>query len=99
MCYEIKSIDDVRQLATATRGLSGLLDLSFLVKKASQSLRPLLGTDLVAVVLVKGDKDTLDLGLQSVDGARVNGFDNLIHLQLGGIGGQVLKNSEPVELT
>jgi signal transduction histidine kinase len=99
MCYEIKSIDDVRQLATATRGLSGLLDLSFLVKKASQALRLLLGTDFVAVVLVKGDKGTFEVGLQSVDGARVNGFDSLIHLQLGGIGGRVLSNGEVVELT
>lgn len=34
MCYTVKSIDDVRNLVLATRGLSGVTDLPGLVSKA-----------------------------------------------------------------
>jgi signal transduction histidine kinase len=111
MCYTVKSIDDIRQLTLATRDLSGLLDLSFLVKKASQALHPLLGTDLAAIVLAKGPKldawpswpgpstgsrVRVDVALQSIDGARTDGFDNLVQLQKGGIGGRVLAEIQPI---
>lgn len=51
MCYTVKSIDDVRSLVVATRGLSGLTDLGVLAAKASRRMHELTGADFTALAL------------------------------------------------
>lgn len=58
MCYTVKSIDDVRNLVLATRGLSGLSDLPGLVSKACKRMHGLVGADMVALAIYDGE-DTL----------------------------------------
>lgn len=98
MCYTVKSIDDIRRLNIATRDLSGLLDLSFLVRKASQVLHALLGTDLAGAVVVKGDKGKADVAVQSINGAKTDGFHSLVYLHGGGISNRVLAENQLVEI-
>ena len=54
MCYTVQSIDDVRNLVVATRGLSGLADLPGLVTKACKRMHALIGVDLTAIALYDG---------------------------------------------
>lgn len=61
MCYTVKSIDDVRRLVVATRGLSGLSDVPSLVTKACRRMFDLVGADVVAIALYDG-ADTLVVG-------------------------------------
>src|SRR3979490_2746856 len=61
MCYTVKSIDDVRNLVLATRGLSGLSDLPALVTKACRRMFDLIAADLAAIAIYDGE-DTLILG-------------------------------------
>jgi signal transduction histidine kinase len=61
MCYTVKSIDDVRKLVIATRGLSGLSDLPTLVTKACRCMFDLIAADLAAIAIYDGE-DTLVLG-------------------------------------
>lgn len=58
MCYTVKSIDDVRRLIVAARGLSALTDTSSLVVKACRRMAELVETDVVAVAL-SDDTDAL----------------------------------------
>jgi len=58
MCYTVKSIDDVRNLVLASRGLSGLSDLPGLVSKACRRMHGLVGADMVAIAIYDGE-DTL----------------------------------------
>lgn len=58
MCYTVKSIDDVRRLVAAARGLAGLVDLDALVSRACRQLRGLVGED-VAVISVCEHPDLL----------------------------------------
>ena len=51
MCYTVKSIDDVRGLVVATRGLSGLTDLGVLTAKACRRMHELTGADFTALAL------------------------------------------------
>jgi signal transduction histidine kinase len=83
-----ESLDDLRRLTIATRDLCGLLDVSFLVKKASRSLSCLLGTDVAGIALRTGDT-----AVRSVNGA---GCEAGIRLRAGGIGGRVLAGGQPV---
>ncbi|MDT5241240.1 MAG: hypothetical protein QOD97_3438 [Mycobacterium sp.] len=69
MCYTVKSIDDVRALVMATRGLSGLSDLPTLVSKACKRMHALLGTDLVAIAIYDG---TDHLVVTAAEGVRAN---------------------------
>ncbi|MET0897948.1 MAG: histidine kinase [Mycobacterium sp.] len=52
MCYTVKSIDDVRSLVVATRGLSGLTDIGVLAAKACRRMHELTGADFTALALV-----------------------------------------------
>lgn len=61
MCYTVKSIDDVRHLVVATRGLAGLSDLPSLVTRACTRLTDLVGTDMTAIAVYDG-ADTLVVG-------------------------------------
>jgi nitrate/nitrite-specific signal transduction histidine kinase len=61
MCYTVKSIDDVRNLVLATRGLSGLSDLPGLVSKACKRMHGLVGADLAAIAIYDGE-DRLVVG-------------------------------------
>ncbi|MDD7965310.1 GAF domain-containing sensor histidine kinase [Actinomycetospora lemnae] len=61
MCYSVKSIEDVRRLVVATRGLAGLAGAPALVATACRRLADLVDTDVVAVALLDGD-DTLVVG-------------------------------------
>lgn len=58
MCYTVKSIDDVRSLVAAARGLAGLVDLEALVSRACRQLYELVGED-VAVISVCDRPDLL----------------------------------------
>jgi len=51
MCYTVKSIDDVRELVAAARGLAGLVDLDALVLRACRQLHGLVGEDVAAVAV------------------------------------------------
>lgn len=55
MCYTVKSIDDVRNLVLATRGLSGLSDLPGLVSKACKRMHRLIEADLAAIAIYDGE--------------------------------------------
>jgi signal transduction histidine kinase len=61
MCYTVKSIDDVRALVVATRGLSGLADVPTLVSKACRRMFELIGADMAAIALHDG-ADSLVVG-------------------------------------
>ncbi|MEJ2865601.1 GAF domain-containing sensor histidine kinase [Actinomycetospora flava] len=61
MCYSVKSIEDVRRLVVATRGLAGLSGTPALIATACRRLVELVDTDVVAVALVEG-ADTLVVG-------------------------------------
>src|SRR4030088_1731842 len=60
MCYTVKSIDDVRNLVIATRGLSGLSALHALVNKACRRMFDLIAADVAAIAIYDG-VDTLIL--------------------------------------
>jgi signal transduction histidine kinase len=91
MCYTVKSIDDVRNLVLATRGLSGLADLSGLVSKACRRVHRLIGADLAAIAIYDG-KDSLIIGAAEGTSADLVG----ITLPRGsGLGWRALERSMP----
>lgn len=91
MCYTVKSIDDVRSLVVATRGLSGLSDVPSLIAKACRRMFDLVGADMVAVALYDG-ADTLVVGASEGIGADLSG----IRLPEGaGLGWRALQRSMP----
>lgn len=49
MCYTVKSIDDVRSLVAAARGLAGLVDLTTLASRACREARDLVGADFALI--------------------------------------------------
>ena len=73
MCYTVKSIDDVRNLVVATRGLSGLSDVPSLITKACRRMFDLVGADMVAVALHDG-ADTLVVGASEGVSADLTGI-------------------------
>lgn len=54
MCYSVKSIEDVRRLVVATRGLAGPAGTAALVAAACRRLVDLVDTDVVAIALHDG---------------------------------------------
>jgi signal transduction histidine kinase len=60
MCYTVKSIDDVRNLVAAARGLAGLIDLDTLTSRACRQVCELVGAD-IAIVSVCRRPDVLEL--------------------------------------
>ncbi|MBW0090232.1 GAF domain-containing protein [Pseudonocardia sp. KRD-184] len=91
MCYTVKSIDDVRSLVVATRGLSGLSDVPSLIAKACRRMFDLVGADMVAVALYDG-ADTLVVGASEGTAADLSG----IRLPEGaGLGWRALQRSMP----
>lgn len=73
MCHTVKSIDDVRRLVVATRGLSGLSDVPSLISKACRRLFDLVGADMVAIALYDG-ADTLVVGASAGTGSDLSGI-------------------------
>jgi signal transduction histidine kinase len=73
MCYTVKSIDDVRNLVIATRGLAGLSDLPSLVTKACRRMFDLIAADVAAIAIYDGE-DTLILGAAQGTGAPLAGI-------------------------
>lgn len=91
MCYTVKSIDDVRNLVLATRGLSGLADLPGLVSKACRRMHRLIGADLAAIAIYDG-KESLVIGAAEGTSADLVG----ITLRRGsGLGWRALERSMP----
>jgi LuxR family transcriptional regulator, regulator of acetate metabolism len=91
MCYTVKSIDDVRNLVVATRGLSGLSDVPSLITKACRRMFDLVGADMVAVALHDG-ADTLVVGASEGVSTDLTG----IRLPEGaGLGWRALQRSMP----
>ena len=91
MCYTVRSIDDVRNLVIATRGLSGLCDLPALVTKACGRMFDLIGADVAAIAIYDGE-DTLILGAAEGSTAPLVG----IRLPRGsGLGWRALERSMP----
>lgn len=91
MCYTVKSIDDVRRLVIATRGLSGLSDVPTLIDKACRRMFELVGADMVAVALYDG-ADTLVVGASEGLEIDLSG----IRLPRGcGLGWRALQRSMP----
>jgi len=91
MCYTVKSIDDVRKLVIATRGLAGLSDLPTLVIKACPRMFELIGADFGAIAIYDGE-DTLVLGAASGTNAPLAG----IRLPRGpGLGWRALERGMP----
>jgi signal transduction histidine kinase len=92
MCFTVKSIDDVRSLVMATRGLSGLSDLPALVTKGCKRMFDLIEADMAAIAIYDG-RDTLVLGAaEGVAAARLPG----IRLPRGaGLGWRALARSMP----
>ncbi|HEY1969479.1 MAG TPA: histidine kinase [Pseudonocardia sp.] len=91
MCYTVKSIDDVRKLVIATRGLSGLSDVPSLISKACRRMFDLVGADLAAIAIYDG-KDTLVVGASEGTPAELVG----IRLPRGsGLGWRALARSMP----
>jgi LuxR family transcriptional regulator, regulator of acetate metabolism len=91
MCYTVKSIDDVRRLVVATRGLSGLSDVPSLIAKACRRMFDLVGADMVAVALYDG-ADNLVVGASEGLHADLRG----IRLPRGaGLGWRALQRSMP----
>jgi nitrate/nitrite-specific signal transduction histidine kinase len=92
MCYTVESIDDVRNLVVATRGLSGLADLPGLLTKACRRMHELIGSDLAAIALHDG-ADALVIGAAEGATARIVG----ISLPRGrSLGWRALERSMPV---
>lgn len=60
MCYTVKSIDDVRSLVAAARGLAGLVDLDTLASRACRETRALLDVDF-ALISACRQSDLLEL--------------------------------------
>lgn len=90
MCYTVKSIEDVRRLVVATRGLSALSDGATLLARACRRMSELVGVDTVAIALYDG-ADTLTV--QAAEGATPTG----IRLpRNAGIGWRALERSMPV---
>jgi len=54
MCYTVKSIEDVRRLVVATRGLSGLADEPTLLTRACPRMFELCEADVAAIALCDG---------------------------------------------
>jgi signal transduction histidine kinase len=92
MCYTVKSIDDVRSLVVATRGLSGLSDLSALVTKGCKRMFDLIGADMAAIAIYDG-KDTLVLG--AADGAAAARLRGIRLPRGAGLGWRALARSMP----
>jgi signal transduction histidine kinase len=91
MCYTVKSIDDVRNLVLATRGLFGLADLPGLVSKACRRMHRLIGADLAAIAIYDG-KESLVIGAAEGTSAHLVG----IALPRGsGLGWRALERSMP----
>lgn len=91
MCYSVKSIDDVRRLVVATRGLAGLSDAPALITRACRRMFDLVGADMVAIALYDG-ADTLVVGAGEGTGP------NLCGIRLPrdtGIGWRALERSMP----
>jgi LuxR family transcriptional regulator, regulator of acetate metabolism len=74
VCYTVKSIEDVRRLVVATRGLAGHSGTPSLVATACRRLGDLVDADVVAVALHDGS-DTLVVGASAgtvaLDGIRL----------------------------
>lgn len=91
MCYTVKSIDDVRKLVIATRGLAGLSDVPSLIAKACRRMFDLIGADLAAIAIYDG-ADTLVVGAAEGTAAELTG----ICLPRGsGLGWRALERSMP----
>jgi signal transduction histidine kinase len=92
MCYTVESIDDVRNLVLATRGLSGLADLPGLLAKACKRMHALIGADLAAIAIYDG-ADALVIG--AAEGA----IGDLVGITLprsSSLGWRALERSMPV---
>ncbi|OLT16144.1 hypothetical protein BJF78_14690 [Pseudonocardia sp. CNS-139] len=90
MCFTVKSIDDVRWLVVATRGLSGLSDVPLSITKACRRMIGLVETDMAAIALYDG-ADTLVVAA-SEGGTALAG----IRLPRGsGLGWRALQRSMP----
>ena len=92
MCYTVKSIDDVRSLVVATRGLSGLTDLRTLSAKACRRMHELTGADLSVLALLRDDETLEIVATSGIDiplaGVQVSDRD--------GIGQRCLDRKMPV---
>jgi LuxR family transcriptional regulator, regulator of acetate metabolism len=74
MCYSVKSIEDVRRLVIATRGLPGLSGSPSLVATACRRMVDLVDTDVVAVALYDGSEDLVvgaSAGTVALEGMRL----------------------------
>jgi signal transduction histidine kinase len=91
MCYTVRSIDDVRSLVVATRGLSGLSDVPSLITKACRRMFSLVGADMVAIALYDG-ADTLVVG--AAEGT-VSGLSGIRLPRDAGLGWRALQRSMP----
>jgi signal transduction histidine kinase len=92
MCYTVQSIDDVRNLVVATRGLSGLGDLPALLAKSCRRMHALVGADLAAIARYDG-ADTLVLA--ATEGAS----EDLVGIRLprrASLGWRALERDMPV---
>lgn len=90
MCYTVKSIEDVRRLVLATRGLSGLANGPTLVTRACRRMFELVDADVAAIAL---DDGTGTLVLRSVEGTALPD----VRLPTGtGPGWRALDRSMPV---
>lgn len=90
MCYTVKSIEDVRRLVVATRGLSVLSDGSTLLTRACRRMAELVDADVAAIAIYDG-ADTLVV--RAAVGAAPAG------LRLprdGGVGWRALERAMPV---
>lgn len=91
MCYTVKSIDDVRSLVVAARGLSGLSDVPTLITKACRRMFDLVETDMVAIALYDS-ADALVVGASEGTSTGLSG----IRLPEGaGLGWRALQRSMP----
>ncbi|WP_328306300.1 GAF domain-containing sensor histidine kinase [Actinomycetospora sp. NBC_00405] len=88
MCYTVKSIEDVRRLVVATRGLAGHSGTPSLVATACRRLVDLVDADVVAVALHDGP-DTLVIGAS----AGTVGLDGLRLPRGSGLGWRALRRA------
>lgn len=88
----MKSIDDVRSLVVATRGLSGLADLRTLSAKACRRMHELTGADMSVLALLRDD-DTLEIVAVAGTDAQLTG---LFITDADGMGRRCLDRQMPV---
>ncbi|TYQ14391.1 UNVERIFIED_ORG: GAF domain-containing protein [Gordonia westfalica J30] len=93
MCYNVKSIEDVRSLVVASRGLSVLTDPTSLAAKACRRMHELTGVDLSMIALVHDD---VNLEIISWVGTEENLSDTVIPRNDGGMGWRCLDREMPV---